>query len=285
MMSDVKWTGSGAGSFEALLPIHRGIDEPSWQEIPTAAAAIAIEMGRPFLWICAVTALIGALTLFKRALLGGRDYVYSGAGAGCIIALFILLFANGGILGLTTSLAISVVCGLAFAQSQSAPNTDFGLSELYSAVNGTNAAPGTAPTMRPNMSSKTWIRVALALFGVELNAQAAWILLAQTYPQNHIQLPIDENAPIIAHIERDKIKQAASVAEVRGELWADRAFTYASQLWNDPAMALDADDRIDGEVLPDPGAEILTASWRCLAHVCRPGRSMQMDKISTGLVA
>jgi hypothetical protein len=135
------------------------------------------------------------------------------------------------------------------------------------------------------MSSKTWIRVALALFGVELNAQAAWILLAQTYPQNHIQLPVDENAPIIAHIERDKIKQAASVAEVRGELWADSAFTYASQLWNDPAMALDADDRIDGEVLPDPGAEILTASWRCLAHVCRPGRSMQMDKISTGLVA
>jgi len=247
MMSDVKWAGSGAGSFEALLPIYRGIDERASEEIPTAAAAIAIEMGRPFLWICVVAVLIGSLTLFKRALLRGRDYVYSAAGAGCIIALFILLFANGGTLGLTTSLAISVVCGLAFAQSQS--NRDFGLSEHYSAVNGTNDAPGTGLTMPPSTSAKTWIRVALALFGVALTTQAVWILLAERYPQNHIQLPVDQNAATIVRIERDKIKQAASVAVVRGDLWAESAFTYAGRLWSDPAIELDTDDRTNGEAL------------------------------------
>jgi hypothetical protein len=140
MLSDAKWGGSGAGSFEALLPIYR--DTADSVEIPTAAATIAIEMRRPFLWTCVIVALIGASTLFRRALLRGRDYVYSSAGAGCVIALLILLFANDGILGLTASLMISVVCGLAFAQSKSASNRDLDLFEqLYSIPNGTNDAP------------------------------------------------------------------------------------------------------------------------------------------------
>jgi hypothetical protein len=140
MLSDAKWAGSGAGSFEALLPIYR--DTADSLEIPTAAATIAIEMGRPFLWTCVFVALIGASTLFRRALLRGRDFVYSSAGAGCIIALLILLFANDGVLGLTASLMVSVVCGLAFAQSKSASNIDLDLSgELYSVPNRTNDAP------------------------------------------------------------------------------------------------------------------------------------------------
>jgi hypothetical protein len=140
MLSDARWGGSGAGSFEALLPIYR--DTADSVEIPTAAATIAIEMGRPFLWTCVIVGLIGASTLFRRALLRGRDYVYSSAGAGCVIALLILLFANDGILGLTASLMISVVCGLAFAQSKSASNRDLDLSEqLYGIPNRTNEAP------------------------------------------------------------------------------------------------------------------------------------------------
>jgi hypothetical protein len=140
MLSDAKWAGSGAGSFEALLPIYR--DTADSLEIPTAAATVAIEMGRPFLWTYVFVALIGASTLFRRALLRGRDYAYSSAGAGCIIALLILLFANDGVLGLTASLMVSVVCGLAFAQSKSASNIDLDLSgELYSVPNRTNDAP------------------------------------------------------------------------------------------------------------------------------------------------
>jgi hypothetical protein len=245
MMSDVKWAGSGAGSFEALLPIYRGIDEPASQKIPTAAAAIAIEMGRPFLWICVAIVLVGGLMLFKRALLRGRDHIYSGAGAGCVIALSILLFANAGILGLTTSLAIAVVCGLAFAQSQSGSSSS--LSELYSAVNVTIDASGTDIRIHRRTFTETSVRIALALFGVALCTQAAWILLAERYPQTHIRLPVDRNAATVVRIDRDRIKQAASIAVVRGDLWAESAFTYASQIWTDPGMALDADDRISRE--------------------------------------
>jgi hypothetical protein len=142
MLSEAKWAGSGAGSFEALLPIYRDTDEVDSLGIPTAAAAIAIEMGQPFLWTCVIVVLIGASTLFKRALQRRRDHVYSSAGAGCIIALLISLFANDGILGLSASLMTSVVCGLAFAQSKSARNRDLDFpEELYSIPNRTNNAP------------------------------------------------------------------------------------------------------------------------------------------------
>jgi hypothetical protein len=142
MLSETKWAGSGAGSFEALLPIYRDTDEADSLGIPTAAAAIAIEMGQPFLWTCVIVVLIGASTLFKRALQRRRDHVYSSAGAGCIIALLISLFANNGILGLGASLMISVVCGLAFAQSKSARKRDLDLpEELHSIPNRMNNAP------------------------------------------------------------------------------------------------------------------------------------------------
>jgi hypothetical protein len=136
MLSDTKWSGSGAGSFEALSAIYGDTDEQDSPETPTAAAAIAIEMGQPFLWASVIVFLLAASTLFRRALLRGRDYVYPSAGGGCIAALVIVLFANDGILGLTASLTIGVLCGLAFAQSKSTSNRDINLpEELYGIPN------------------------------------------------------------------------------------------------------------------------------------------------------
>jgi hypothetical protein len=101
--------------------------------------------------------------------------------------------------------------------------------------------------MNPNTSTKTWLRVALALFGVFLSAQAAWILLAERQRLNHIRLPVDGKTATIAFAEQDKIKQAASLAVVRGDLWAESAFTHGSQLWIDRAMELDAGDQLNAE--------------------------------------
>ena len=101
--------------------------------------------------------------------------------------------------------------------------------------------------MNPNTSTKTWLRVALALFGVFLSAQAAWILLAERQRLNHIRLPVDGMTATIAFAEQDKIKQAASLAVVRGDLWAESAFTHGSQLWIDRAMELDAGGPLNAE--------------------------------------
>jgi hypothetical protein len=132
MLSDTKWMGSGAGSLQALLPIYRDTDEAAASEMPTATATIAIEMGQPFLWASVVVLLMGASTLFRRALLRGRDYMYSSTGASCIIALLVSLSVNNGALGPIASLMASALCGLAFAQSKSAGARDLEFSkELY----------------------------------------------------------------------------------------------------------------------------------------------------------
>jgi hypothetical protein len=90
-------------------------------------------MGQPFLWACVIVLLLVASMLFRRALLRGRDYVYPSAGAGCIAALLVMLFASDGILGLTASLTIGVLCGLALAQSKGTSKRDLSLpDELYS---------------------------------------------------------------------------------------------------------------------------------------------------------
>ena len=109
--------------------------------------------------------------------------------------------------------------------------------------------------MDPNTSTKTSLRVALTLFGVFLSAQAAWILLAERHRLNHIRLPVDGKTATIAFAEQDKIKQAASLAVVRGDLWAESAFTYGSQLW------LDAGDQLNTEAL-----KTLTRALRYSPH-------------------
>jgi hypothetical protein len=115
--------------------------------------------------------------------------------------------------------------------------------------------------MNRNTSPKIWLRVALGLFGVSLSTQAAWILLTERYRLNHIRLPVDGKTATIAFAERDKIKQAASLAVVRGDLWAESAFTYGGQLWIDRAMQLDTGDRLNAEAL-----KTLTRALRYSPH-------------------
>ena len=119
MLSDAKWVGTGVGTFARLLPIYRDVDDAMTQVAPTAAASIAIEMGRPMLWLLVISALIGALSLVRRALALGREYIYAAAGAACIVSGLIMSFVNVGILGLAAALLASGICGVAVAQSRS----------------------------------------------------------------------------------------------------------------------------------------------------------------------
>jgi hypothetical protein len=257
MLSDAKWAGSGAGSFEALLPIYRDTNETTSYETPTVAAAVSIEMGRPFLWISIAIALLGASILFRRALLRGRDYVYSAAGAACIIVFLISAFATAGVPGITAPLMTSIVCGLAFAQSRRGSNGDPKASDRApSLIEGLSRA-GKSTKMPPRI----WFSALLGSFAFVLLIQGVWILLAQSYQFHHIRLPTDQKTATVARAEQDKIQQAASLAVVRGDLWAETAFAYAGQIWIDQAMELDASDRSNGEALKN-----LTQTLRYAPH-------------------
>jgi hypothetical protein len=119
ILDDTPWTGTGAGTFAAIMPIYRDIDDPETSTAPNAAVALSIELGRPMFWLIVVV-IVGAVVILLRASLQrGRDSFYPVAGAGCLLTLLLLAFMNAGILGTVTAVIAAAVLGLALAQSRS----------------------------------------------------------------------------------------------------------------------------------------------------------------------
>jgi len=120
VLMETRWTGTGAGTFAAVLPIYRGADELASGPIaPTAAAKMAVEMGRPFFWAIVAAAFAIAITLWRRALRRGRDSLFSIAGASCLVTITLLGFGNVGVLSAPVLVTASVIVGIAIAQSKS----------------------------------------------------------------------------------------------------------------------------------------------------------------------
>jgi hypothetical protein len=120
VLTETNWAGTGAGTYAVVLPIYGDVSElTAGPMAPTAAAMIAIEMGRPFFWtiLAAVIALV--ITFLNRALKRGRDSFYSIAGASCIVTISLLSFGNVSVLSTPVLVIASVIIGIALAQSKS----------------------------------------------------------------------------------------------------------------------------------------------------------------------
>jgi hypothetical protein len=120
MLDDAPFVGTGAGTFAALAPIYREIDDPPpGPAAATAAATFAIELGKPMLWLMVAAAGGAIVILLRAALRRGRDSFYPAMGGSCLIAILLLAFTNAGLLGTATSLITAAALGLGFAQSKS----------------------------------------------------------------------------------------------------------------------------------------------------------------------
>jgi hypothetical protein len=119
MLADAPWTGTGAGTFAALAPIYRAADAAASAAAPTAAAAIAVELGRPLLWIMALAALGAVAALLRGALARGRDSFYPAAGAALMVTLLLRAFGDAGVLTTPVAIVAAGALGLAAAQSRS----------------------------------------------------------------------------------------------------------------------------------------------------------------------
>jgi hypothetical protein len=120
ILADAPLRGTGAGTFAAIAPIYRDIeDQTAVFTAPTAAAAIAIELGRPMLWLIVATMAGAIYGLLRASLRRGRDSFYPMGGASCLITLLILSFMNSGVLGTATAMIGAATVGLAIAQSKS----------------------------------------------------------------------------------------------------------------------------------------------------------------------
>jgi hypothetical protein len=120
MLEDAPPVGTGAGTFTARVPIYRAIDDPPGSSEPsTTAATIAIELGRPMLWLFVLAAAVSILIFLRAALLRGRDSFYPAMGGGCLVTLLLLIFMNAGLLGNATGLIVAAMFGVSIAQSKS----------------------------------------------------------------------------------------------------------------------------------------------------------------------
>lgn len=120
MLDDAPLVGTGAGTFAALAPVYREIDDPPpAPTAATAAGAFAIELGKPMLWLIAAATAGAILVLLGASLRRGRDSFYSAMAGGCLLTLLLLAFTNAGLLGTAPGLIAAAALGLGFAQSKS----------------------------------------------------------------------------------------------------------------------------------------------------------------------
>jgi len=118
MMTD-NAVGTGVGTFKALLPIYRDIDDAPAATAPTTAAQIAIEMGRPAPWIVVLMMLAATGIFLRGALRRGRDSFYAAGAAGCAVTLTAEAFTDASLLGTAVVILAASVLGLGLAQSES----------------------------------------------------------------------------------------------------------------------------------------------------------------------
>lgn len=119
ILNDTSNLGNGAGTFNALVPIHRDFDgELAPRPGPaTAATSISSALGRPALWLLIALALAWAARLAGGALNRGRDAFYPAAGAAGLIVLIVYGFITNGLFTPASVIVIAALLGLAQAQS------------------------------------------------------------------------------------------------------------------------------------------------------------------------
>jgi hypothetical protein len=117
LIADTGWLGTGAATFELLLPIY-GNSRSGGVGIgaPTTAVQIAIELGWPALWAIIIMTLIIVFLLIRGALQRGRDSFYPAAGAGCLIVLTLEAFCDATLFSTAVVVYTMAALGLGIAQ-------------------------------------------------------------------------------------------------------------------------------------------------------------------------
>ncbi len=109
-------TGSGAGTFPGVSTIY-GAQGPASLRPATFAAKIAIELGRPALWIIVGLACVQIALFARCAFNRGRDCFYALAAAGVTVAIVLDCFTSEGLANPAVSLLVALTLGLGIGQS------------------------------------------------------------------------------------------------------------------------------------------------------------------------
>ena len=90
-----------------------------------------------------------------------------------------------------------------------------------------------------NQQPQLTLRIATSLFATLLGVQCIWLLLAEVSRSGISRLPTETASAAAARNERVNASWAARIGTIRGDLWAESAFTYADLLWSDGRKGAD----------------------------------------------
>jgi hypothetical protein len=116
-LTDVKWVGNGAGTFDTLVPIYRDFGAQSVVEPASTMAMFAIEWGRAAIIVLALIAIQLFVIMFQAALRRGRDWFFSAAGSACVVLVFCQAFCDSSLTHPASQIIVAVIMGLGLSQT------------------------------------------------------------------------------------------------------------------------------------------------------------------------
>jgi len=116
-LSDTTWVGSGAGTFRSLSRAYLDFGVAPALNPPSTAVSIAIEWGRPALFILVAAAAQLFLFTLRGAVRRGRDSFFASTATAAVLVVLCESFIDASLLSLPVQIIIAVIIGLGLSQS------------------------------------------------------------------------------------------------------------------------------------------------------------------------
>ena len=115
--ADLKWVGSGVGTFDTLVPIYREFGGRPVVEPASTIAKIAIEWGRAGSFVLVFIGVQLFVVMFRGALRRGRDWFFPAAASASILVLFCEAFCDTSLTHPSSQIILAVIIGLGLSQT------------------------------------------------------------------------------------------------------------------------------------------------------------------------
>jgi hypothetical protein len=227
MIDAVELGGSGAGAFGVISVLYGMQGPPERLLPPTFATKVAVELGRPALWI--IVALTCALILLyaRGAFERGRDFFFPLAAAALLAAMVVSSFCEAVMPNTAVSLLVATTLGLGCGQRASRRH------EMPAAVDGGPFSVG--PKSIKRQDQFPLFRVVVAAWALAIAVFGAWATAAQLMSPQTIFFPSTAAEADALDASRNSAIAAAKIGFVRGDLWTTAAVTGAARLLFEPA--------------------------------------------------
>jgi hypothetical protein len=117
-LSDTKWTGSGVGTFDILVPVFRDFSSKPAVDPASTIAKAAIEWGWAALIILVLLTVQLSVVMFAGALRRGRDWFFPAAASACVLVAFCEALCDTSLIHPSSHIMLAIILGLGLSQTK-----------------------------------------------------------------------------------------------------------------------------------------------------------------------